>query len=483
MPNYMKLGIAAKSADINYNNHEKESDYKMTDISVIVPVYNVAPYLRECLDSLTAQTCQNMEFICINDGSTDNSLAILREYESKDSRIKVIDKPNEGYGKTMNRGLEAAASPWIGIVESDDFVKDTMFATLYETAKNSDADLIKCNFYKYNTKEGKDIDYSKEYSENIFGKEICPLEHPEIYDAHSSIWAGIYRKDFLDANQIRFHETPGASYQDISFQFKVLSSARKMKIIKDALIYYRTDNLNSSVYNPAKIFCISDEIHSIETYVKSQTKERQAKLWPICMQKKFYDYRWNYYRLAPEFQYAFLKLMADEFAADEREGKFAEIAWRNEAHKEELYEIIEDTVSFFKRTRNVEFIDERIRVAGTVNQKIYLKGILQEIKDSGRTVIYGAGIRGKWLAERLLEKGASKSKLVFAVSHKSDEDEIMGIPVMEIAGLTSAHKNLFVIVAVKGEAQIEMLGNLQRLGIENVALLDDEFRKLIQMQI
>lgn len=455
----------------------------MTDISVIVPIYNVELYLEECLDSLIAQTYQNMEFICINDGSTDNSLKILREYEKRDARIKVLDKPNEGYGKTMNRGLEMAASPWIGIVESDDFVKDNMFERLYETARESDADLIKCNFYKYRAKEGKNIDYSREYAEAIIGKEICPIDHPEIYDAHSSIWAGIYRKRFLDINNIRFHETPGASYQDISFHFKVLSSAHKVKIIEDALLYYRTDNLNSSVYNPAKIFCMSDEIHEIEVYVRNQSKERQEKLWPICMHKKFYDYRWNYLRLAPEFQYAFLKLMQEEFTADEKAGRFKNVRWRDESHRKELSDIITDSAAFFQQTRNEEYIDERVQVAGIVNQKIYLKGIVQEIRESDYTAIYGAGIRGQWVAEKLLANGAPKSKLIFTVSHKGTEDTVLGIPVTEISQLNMVKNKLFVIVSVKGEAQIEMLANLQKLGIENVALADDEFRKLLMISL
>ena len=454
----------------------------MTDISVIVPIYNVELYLAECLESLIAQTYQNMEFVCINDGSTDNSLEILREYEKKDARIKVIDKPNEGYGKTMNRGLDVTLSPWIGIVESDDFVKENMFEKLYGTAKESDVDLVKCNFYKYRMKEGKNIDYSREYSPEMIGKEICPLDYPEIYDAHSSIWAGIYRKSFLDRNHIRFNETPGASYQDISFHFKVLSSAHKMKVIEDALLYYRTDNPASSVYNPNKIFCMSDEIHEIEAYIRRQSAERQKLLWPICMRKKFYDYRWNYLRLAPEFQYAFLKLMSEEFTTDWQEGKFDKVRWRDERHKKELREIIAEPAEFFQQTRSVDYIDERVQIVGTVNRKIYMKGILQEIRQSDVTIIYGAGIRGQWVLERLLEKGVPKSKFMFAISHKDmEDDEVMEIPVIEINRLDSVKKKLFVIVAVKGEAQIEMLGNLQRKEIENVALADEEFLKLLQI--
>lgn len=309
------------------------------------------------------------------------------------------------------------------------------------------------------------------------------MEHPEIYDAHNSVWAGIYRRSFLAVNHIRFNETPGASYQDISFNFKVLSSVCKMKLIEDALLYYRTDNLYSSVYNPNKIFCMSDEIHVIEAYIEGQTEERQKKLWPICMRKKFYDYRWNYLRLAPEFQYAFLKLMSEEFSADEKKGKFEEICWKNESHKEELWEIIRDPGAFFRKTKNEQYVDERIQVVGTVNQKIYMKGILQEVRESGYTAIYGAGIRGKWMAEKLIEKGIPQSKLLFVVTHKEEENEVAGIPVMEVGGLWEIKDQLFVIVAVKGEAQIEMLANLQKLGIENVALADDEFRKLMKIPL
>ena len=452
----------------------------MADISVIVPVYNVEPYLEECLDSLRAQTHENMEFLCINDGSTDRSLEILRRYAETDSRIRVIDKRNEGYGKTMNRGLKLASSPWIGIVESDDFVEGNMFETLYRAAEGSTADIIKCNFYKYTEKEGSETQRSREYPEALYGKEFCPLLCPEVYEAHSSIWAGIYRKEFLDQNRIRFHETPGASYQDISFHFQALSCAERMKLIEDALIYYRTDNIGSSVHNPDKVFCISDEMHRIEDYINGQTMERQAALWPVFARKKFYDYRWNYLRLAPEFQYAFLRLMSEEFFADEKAKKFEKVRWINEYNRDELYEIIKEPGSFFMRTKKKRYVDERIRIAGTSDRKIYLKGVLQEIRESKRTVLYGAGVRGKRTAEKLMEKGVPASKLVFGVTRKGAEEEALGIRVEEIRSLASCGDSLFVIITVKEDTQMELLLNLKRLGIENVVLAGEEFMEALE---
>ena len=106
----------------------------MCRVSVLVPVYNVKKYLRQCLDSLAAQTLDGIEFICIDDGSTDGCSEILDAYAEKDERFRVIHKENSGYGASMNVGLRAARGEYIGIVESDDFADAEMFAALYDVA-------------------------------------------------------------------------------------------------------------------------------------------------------------------------------------------------------------------------------------------------------------------------------------------------------------------------------------------------------------
>ena len=116
-------------------------------VSVLTPVYNVERYLPECLDSLRAQTLRNIEFICINDGSTDGSLEILKRYAELDDRFVIIDKPNSGYGASMNRGLDAARGEYIGIVESDDVASPDMFKKLYRFASCHRCDLVKSNYF------------------------------------------------------------------------------------------------------------------------------------------------------------------------------------------------------------------------------------------------------------------------------------------------------------------------------------------------
>ena len=127
-------------------------------VSVLTPVYNVEPYLRECLDSLESQTLREMEFICINDGSTDDSLAILKEYARRDSRFVIIDKPNSGYGASMNCGLDVARGEYVGIVESDDKASRSMFRKLYDYASKHDCDIVKSNYYEYDGHKSTKVD-------------------------------------------------------------------------------------------------------------------------------------------------------------------------------------------------------------------------------------------------------------------------------------------------------------------------------------
>ena len=137
----------------------------MPAISVITPICNVEKYLAQCLDSLCAQTLQDIEFICIDDGSTDSSSDILRKYEACDSRIKAIYKTNSGYGATMNLGLKHATGDYISIVESDDFVAPDAFEQLLSFVReNDEPDVVKSNFYEFSEDKGEV--FQENYSES-----------------------------------------------------------------------------------------------------------------------------------------------------------------------------------------------------------------------------------------------------------------------------------------------------------------------------
>ena len=161
-------------------------------VSVLVPICNVEKYLRECLDSLIHQTMRELQIICIDDGSTDSSPAIIEEYRQRDPRIEVITKPNSGYGDSMNKGLERARGEYIGIVESDDFAELEMFEKLYSLAKKHDADVVMSNYYRHLTGRHPSKDYLFHNLKNCeFDQVFRPQEKPSVLFAAPSIWTAL----------------------------------------------------------------------------------------------------------------------------------------------------------------------------------------------------------------------------------------------------------------------------------------------------
>ena len=298
----------------------------MAKVSIVVPIYNVQKYLRQCLDSVANQTLTDIEVICVNDGSTDSSLSIIMEYVNNDSRFKVIDKKNSGYGNSMNMGFDMANGEYIGIVESDDYVEPDMFEKLYACAKENDLDACKSGFFFY---------YSIPEEENIAcpiashvmcKKVFCPTtdfkslrEQIEFFNIKPTIWSAIYKKEFIRQNNIRFNETPGASFQDTAFNFKVWALAKRVKLVEECFLHYRQDNESSSINSSAKVFCVCDEYREIERFLREHP-ELRGKLDLVKEALKYNTYIWNYERLAPEKAKEFILTMAEEFERDMCEG-------------------------------------------------------------------------------------------------------------------------------------------------------------------
>lgn len=288
---------------------------KNPKVSILVPICNVERYLRECLNSLVNQTLREIEIICINDGSTDSSLSIIREYERRDERIVVIDKPNSGYGDSMNKGIELARGEYIGIVESDDFASLNMFETLYKEAAKNDLDIVRSNYYAHRTGEDSSCDY---LVENLaacgsYDKVFHPIDNPRVFMCQPAIWTSIYKKSMIDKGEVRFLPTPGASFQDTAFYFKAFYAADRVKLLKDGYLHYRIDNASSSVKNQNKLFCVCDEYAEVWDYAKrDHDKYRVIKYW--IPRQQYEGYLWNLNRLAPELQQRFYPRYVEEFS-------------------------------------------------------------------------------------------------------------------------------------------------------------------------
>ena len=288
----------------------KDSAANNPTISVLVPCYNVEKYLRQCLDSIINQTFEDLEIICLNDGSKDGTLDIITEYAARDRRFIVVDKPNSGYGATMNIGLDIAKGKYIGIVESDDFIEPDMFRRLYDTAEKYNLDLTRCLNREINEVNGK----SSEVNFESIGLYRCnevlrPRDQKYIFYTQPSIWAGLYRSDLLNRNKIRFLETPGASYQDTAFAFKVYAVSERVMVLREFLHNYRI-NESSSVSSPGKVFCVCDEEAEIRRFAKEHGVFEELK--GVMAMRAFGSYKWNYKRLSFKLKREFIQQMSKE---------------------------------------------------------------------------------------------------------------------------------------------------------------------------
>lgn len=234
-------------------------------LSVIIPVYNVEKYLRQCLDSVLAQTLEDIEIILIDDGSKDSCPKIIDEYATKDSRIRVFHNTNCGYGKECNFGIDNSKGEYITILEPDDYIAPEMYKDLYQLATNNDADIAKSTYFrKFETKTTNniiEIDWSNRFK--IPNKVFKIEQYPYFLALHPSIWSAIYKKDFLVNNNIRFIEAPGSGWTDNPFQVEAMCRANRIVYTDKAYYYWRvTTDTNAEALKDYKIpFIRCDEIH------------------------------------------------------------------------------------------------------------------------------------------------------------------------------------------------------------------------------
>lgn len=225
----------------------KNNSVESPKVSVILPVYNVEQYLKECTESIINQTLKDIEIIFINDNSPDKSFEILKEYAKNDNRITLLTQKNYGAGVARNAGLDVARGEYLYIMDSDDVLVPNALERLYSEAKASNLEMIMFNCYLYDnkTKEkeirpwslkkefipNKKIFSYKEFAENIFNT------------SPSWAWNKFFKKDFIDRNNLIFQDTSHTN--DAYFACMALVLAERMSIINEPLILYRTNQTNS----------------------------------------------------------------------------------------------------------------------------------------------------------------------------------------------------------------------------------------------
>lgn len=236
------------SAGFSHEKLNDTPDFSMDGtVSIILPCYNVAPYLDECLESLVRQTWEDLEIICVNDGSTDDTPAVLRGWAQKDARIRVIDRENGGLSAARNTGIDAATGEYIGFVDPDDYVDISMYARLVAEARRHEAQVTACGYVSFSDGDGKVLE---EWSHAPF----CGVEE----DARASLfredavwkrmdvvaWNKLYKREFLESLGFRFEPSFRGGEDDV-FWLMTLPHASRLAVIPDQLYFYRRKRAGS----------------------------------------------------------------------------------------------------------------------------------------------------------------------------------------------------------------------------------------------
>lgn len=217
---------------------------KKITVSVIIPIYNVEQYLKECLDTVINQTLKDIEIICINDGSTDKSLDILNIYAQKDNRIKIITQKNNGVSSARNKGINIAQGKYLSFIDPDDWIDKEMLKIMYNKAIKKDADIVECDLAEHIESRNK-IRYRKLKLKTNFIKKIKILngEPYNLFDIKNNLFKirafsviKLYKKDFILSNKISYPDFGG---EDSFFIWECFLAAKRIVYIHKFFYHYR----------------------------------------------------------------------------------------------------------------------------------------------------------------------------------------------------------------------------------------------------
>lgn len=265
-------------------------------VSVVIPAYNVEKYIKQCLDSVINQTLKDIEIICINDGSKDNTLAILQEFAQKDSRIRLIDKVNEGISAARNQGMELARGEYISFIDSDDWIDENYLESLYNTAKKYNSDLACSSIIRVTgNRKRKKLIYTKEEFSNDKNKKN-ELTNAPIY---SYVWNKIYNREKLLQSNVKF--PVGRVYEDVIWCLKAIYYMDSVVTVPSAIYYYRknpTSIMSTKSEQNAKDYAISEkemlefakekDLNLLNGY--KYAKRDRYRFLGITVLKRFYYY-------------------------------------------------------------------------------------------------------------------------------------------------------------------------------------------------
>ena len=425
-------------------------------ISVIITIHNAEKYLKECLDSVCNQTFSDIEILCIDGGSTDSSPSILKEYAKKDIRIHIINDSNTSYGHKINVGIEQARGKYISVLESDDMYEPFMLEKLYEVAEKYQVDFVNADYRNFFDLNGIRVHYiTKMYLDSEYNKVIYNQKCLDKMGIIPRFWTGLFRKDFLDRENIRMNESPGASFQDMSFRFLTSALAETSYHLDLPLYLYRNDNPDSSMNDSKKTVIIADEHDFLQNELKKRNITNKYVLHN-AYQWKYLDFFGNMTRLKGEYRQELFDRYQKELLKDcEQLKQFKDISYCNRLKimlNEEPEVVLEE----------IEKVTQIIQRRNTQLVQLFYKVPNEEI------VVFGCGALGKSVLE-YMECVREQVKCLTDNSEELWNTYYNGYEIVSpIEAVRKYPRALFVIANKKYVEEIKM--QLLDLGITEMAI-------------
>ncbi len=430
-------------------------------VSIIVTIHNSAVTLENCMKSVMNQRLRDIEILCIDGGSTDDSPEILRRLSADDNRIRIISDPVTGYGHKINRGIKEAAGKYIAILESDDQLKEDGIETLYQAAEENDCDYVDGDYDGIFFVDGQRyvMPICKYGNADIYGKLLDRHENLKYLGcASGAIWTGLYKISFLRKNGIELSETPGASYQDVSFAFLVTLLASSAYHLKKSVYFYWLDNGDSSTNDPKKVMAIIVEYDNL--YEKLSQRKADSYIWDRYYHTKYSSYYWNICRLGLDNSLSFAEYYHDEVLRDEKEGHICRKT-KDDIDYNITFLIIDDLGTFNK---NVNY-----QYSVGLNELKLISRMISSLVGKD-VVIFGCGIRGHGLLKLMKKYGISADCFCDNMQPNQKPDDIE-IPIYKPEDAAAKYPKC-VFAIPKGRYSTEMKEQLMEINVEKCRILE-----------
>ncbi len=283
------------------------------ELSVVFPMYNVEKYLDQCVRSVTAWDADYVEFLFVNDGSPDHSRDIILKYQEKDSRILLLDKPNGGCASARQYGLKRAQGNYVGFIDPDDYIDETMFQKLLRAAMEGSFDISYCGYKEYydNTGEIQEIPdvLGAPYNRGTTDKRAI---QDLIGYLRIAIWRGIYKMDMLEKSAIHFY-TELRRFDDLPFKVEVYAAAQSVIAVEEYLYYYRLSRPGQDVAaDDERLYVHFPIFKHLDDSVGSK---KDYRLNDKLLQCKVHTHRYALEKIKPELVAEYVKQAREDLSA------------------------------------------------------------------------------------------------------------------------------------------------------------------------